>query len=89
MIKSCNMVILVSLFLTFIMAQNNDELKTYGFINISTDHMDRYDNFDDYFNTKLKVFENSKYCFFNNDDKILRERIIKNKSNKESLSFGI
>ena len=58
-----------------------------AFINISTDHMDRYDNFDDYFNTKLKVFENSKYCFFNNDDKILKERIKKNKSNQ--LSFSI
>ena len=57
-----------------------------AFINISTDHMDRYDNFDDYFNTKLKVFENSKHCFFNNDDKILRERMIKSKSNKESFS---
>ena len=46
-----------------------------AFINISIDHMDRYESFNDYFNTKLKIFENSKYCFFNNEDKILKERI--------------
>ena len=46
-----------------------------AFINISNDHLDRYESFNDYFNTKLKIFENSKYCFFNNEDKILKEKI--------------
>ena len=30
-----------------------------AFINISNDHLDRYESFNDYFNTKLKIFENS------------------------------
>ena len=57
-----------------------------AFINISNDHLDRYESFDDYFNTKLKIFENSKYCFFNNEDKILKEKIKNDNIDKEPFS---
>ena len=57
-----------------------------AFINISNDHLDRYESFNDYFNTKLKIFENSKYCFFNNEDKILKEKIKNDNIDKEPFS---
>jgi|TARA_X000000368_G_scaffold221558_1_gene174883 UDP-N-acetylmuramoylalanine--D-glutamate ligase len=62
------------------------EKEISAFINISIDHMDRYESFDDYFNAKLKIFENSKYCLFNDEDKILKERIEHDKFDKESFS---
>ena len=34
-------------------------------LNISVDHMDRYNSFEEYFETKLNIFNNSKHCFFN------------------------
>jgi len=56
-------------------------------LNISLDHIDRYDSFEDYFETKTKIFENAKYCLFNYDDNFLNERIISN--NKNIIPFSI
>ena len=42
-------------------------------LNISLDHVDRYDSFEDYFETKIKIFENAKYCLFNYDDNFLND----------------
>ena len=44
-------------------------------LNISNDHLDCYQNFEDYLETKLKVFNNSKICFYNFDNAILSNRI--------------
>ena len=56
-------------------------------LNISLDHMDRYDSFEDYFETKIKIFENAKYCLFNYDDNLLNERIKSN--DKNIIPFSI
>ena len=45
-------------------------------LNLSVDHMDRYNSIEQYFETKLKIFDNAKYCFFNYDDKFLNKRIV-------------
>ena len=45
-------------------------------LNISVDHMDRYNSIEEYFETKLKIFHNSKYCLFNYDDKFLNKKIV-------------
>jgi len=56
-------------------------------LNISLDHMDRYNSFEDYFKTKIKIFENAKYCLFNYDDNFLNERIKSN--DKNIIPFSI
>jgi len=56
-------------------------------LNISLDHMDRYNSFEDYFGTKIKIFENAKYCLFNYDDNFLNERIKSN--DKNIIPFSI
>ncbi len=56
-------------------------------LNISLDHIDRYDSFEDYFETKIKIFENAKYCLFNYDDNFLNERIKSN--DKNIIPFSI
>lgn len=37
-------------------------------LNITPDHMDRYDSLEDYQNAKLKIYENAKYLFANVKD---------------------
>ena len=44
-------------------------------LNISVDHMDRYNSIEEYFETKLNIFNNSKHCFFNYDDKFLKKKV--------------
>ena len=56
-------------------------------LNISLDHMDRYNSFEDYFETMIKIFENAKYCLFNYDDNFLNERIKSN--DKNIIPFSI
>ena len=51
-------------------------------LNISKDHLDRYDNYEDYIQTKLniiKLLDESNYLIYNQEDKVLREKIQKNK----------
>ena len=43
--------------------------------------MDRYDSFEKYFETKINIFDNAKYCLFNHDDKFLNERFKSNDKN--------
>ena len=45
-------------------------------LNISNDHLDCYEDFEDYLDTKLKVFNNSKICFYNFDNNILSKKIV-------------
>lgn len=58
------------------------------FLNISIDHLDRYISFDEYFNTKLKIFENAKHCLFNYDDNLLKDRISNDKLNLFPFSIS-
>lgn len=39
-------------------------------LNISPDHMDRYDRFEDYVQAKLKVYQNAQNAVINMDDKL-------------------
>ena len=51
-------------------------------LNISKDHLDRYNNFEDYIQTKLKIIkllDESNYLIYNKEDKVLREKIPQNK----------
>ena len=59
-------------------------------LNISVDHMDRYDSFEEYLDTKMKIFHNSNYCIYNFDDNIIKERfdIQKQKGIPFSLKKG-
>ena len=38
------------------------EFLSSAILNISSDHVDRYDSFEEYGQTKLKIFEHSKHC---------------------------
>ncbi len=37
-------------------------------LNISADHMDRYDHLDDYLQAKMKIYANAKECIINDDE---------------------
>lgn len=57
--------------------ENIKKFKPYiaAFLNIAPDHMDRYKCFDDYFNAKLRIFENmakDDVAVLNYDDALLR-----------------
>lgn len=45
------------------------ELVAAAFLNLSEDHMDRYQGMDDYRQAKLRIFNNAKSCIVNADDK--------------------
>ena len=58
-------------------------------LNISRDHLDRYNSFEKYINTKLNIIKAVKpngFITFNNDDYILKEKII-NKNNMIPFSY--
>ncbi|CAM2780625.1 UDP-N-acetylmuramoyl-L-alanine--D-glutamate ligase [Vibrio neptunius] len=43
-------------------------LKAAAFLNLSEDHMDRYDGMEDYRQAKLRIFDNAQACIVNADD---------------------
>ena len=54
--------------------------KTYAFkpqiaciLNISKDHLDRYDSYENYYKTKFKIYNNNK-LFYNIEDEILKHK---------------
>ncbi|MGB0892905.1 MAG: UDP-N-acetylmuramoyl-L-alanine--D-glutamate ligase [Parashewanella sp.] len=53
-------------------------------LNISADHMDRYDNLDAYRQTKLSLYQQSKLCVVNREDELTLPIEARN-----SISFGI
>ena len=58
-------------------------------LNISRDHLDRYNSFEKYINTKLNIIKAVKpdgFIIFNNDDYLLKEKII-NKNNMIPFSY--
>jgi UDP-N-acetylmuramoylalanine--D-glutamate ligase len=56
-------------------------------LNISVDHMDRYDSFKKYLDTKMKIFENSNFCIYNFDDDQIKERFLS--LNEKSFAFSL
>jgi len=57
-------------------------------LNLSEDHMDRYDSFTDYFSAKQKIFENSKNIIVNLDDAQTVELTKKLNINKVTFSLN-
>lgn len=37
-------------------------------LNVTPDHMDRYESFSEYSRAKLRIYQHSKLCLYNNDD---------------------
>lgn len=48
---------------------SNLALKAAAFLNLSEDHMDRYDGMEDYRQAKLRIFEHAETIIVNRDDK--------------------
>lgn len=44
------------------------QTKVSSVLNVTQDHMDRYDSFSEYSRTKLGIYEHSQLCLYNNDD---------------------
>jgi len=63
---------------------NNAKIDVGIILNISDDHMDRYDSFEQYFQAKAKLFDVSNINIINRDDEKLNT--LKHKAN---FSFGI
>lgn len=55
-------------------------------LNVSEDHMDRYDSMQAYLQAKQRIFSNCQRCVINRDD-VLTVPVIKN--NAEKTSFGL
>ncbi len=47
-------------------------------LNLAPDHMDRYENLEDYYNTKLAIYNYSFYKIINNLDNYIKSKIIDN-----------
>ena len=63
---------------------DNAKIDVGVILNISDDHMDRYDSFINYFQAKAKLFNLAETKIFNRDDESLFPL-----KNKATLSFGI
>ncbi len=48
-------------------------------LNISEDHLDRYDDLQDYCETKKKIFKNAKYCVSNQNDELTWNNVVDNR----------
>lgn len=55
-------------------------------LNISEDHMDRYQVPNDYVDAKLRIFNGSKNCIVNRDDRYIRSL---SGENSQAVSFGM
>jgi len=56
-------------------------------LNVSADHLDRYDGLDDYAEVKRRIYKNARHVVFNADDKLTQPA---NMANYEtSSSFGL
>jgi UDP-N-acetylmuramoylalanine--D-glutamate ligase len=45
-------------------------------LNISEDHMDRYENYGDYIASKHQVYNGAKHCIYNNDDRETKPKTV-------------
>lgn len=55
-------------------------------LNISEDHMDRYDSMQAYVAAKHRIYANSRHCVFNRDD---HQTVPENRANTSCTSFGM
>ncbi len=62
------------------------KLTAAAFLNLSEDHMDRYDGMDDYRQAKLRIFQHADSCVVNADDKATYPDQISGKLVEFSLS---
>ncbi len=53
-------------------------------LNVSEDHLDRYDSYQDYAQTKQRIYQQSKQALFNRDDPLTRPE----NNRQAQLSFG-
>ncbi len=60
------------------------KLKAAAFLNLSEDHMDRYQGMADYRQAKLRIFDHADICIVNRDDK----ETYPDEKNKTIKSFG-
>ena len=67
--------------------ETTSHLKAYAsvILNLSEDHMDRYDSFLDYCNAKQKILNDSKYTIINLDDKL----VSKLSKTENSVTFSL
>lgn len=67
--------------------ETTSHLKAYAsvILNLSEDHMDRYDSFLDYCNAKQRILNDSKYTIINLDDKLAS----KLSHAKDSITFSL
>ncbi|MDB1122996.1 UDP-N-acetylmuramoyl-L-alanine--D-glutamate ligase [Vibrio algarum] len=66
---------------------SNLNLIAAAFLNLSEDHMDRYDGMASYRDAKLRIFANAKYLVVNKDDRDTYPDNIG--SNQSLISFGL
>ena len=59
-------------------------LETAAVLNISEDHMDRYDSIEEYAEAKYRIFNHANKIILNRDDDYLKSKI-----DEDSLTFGI
>lgn len=55
-------------------------------LNISKDHLSRYNNFKNYYETKFKIFNNNPFSIYNGDDKILNSHF---KQDSKKIAYSI
>jgi UDP-N-acetylmuramoylalanine--D-glutamate ligase len=58
-------------------------LDSAAILNISEDHMDRYDSIEEYAKAKYRIFNHAKKCILNRDDAYLKSKI-----KNDSITFG-
>ena len=63
------------------------KLKAAVVLNVTPDHMDRYDNMNEYLSAKLKIFDHADSVVLNKDDPLLSECGVP--ENAQQLSYGL
>ena len=58
-------------------------LDSAAILNISEDHMDRYDSIEEYAKAKCRIFNHAKKCILNRDDAYLKSKV-----KDDSITFG-
>jgi UDP-N-acetylmuramoylalanine--D-glutamate ligase len=58
-------------------------LDSAAILNISEDHMDRYDSIEEYAKAKYRIFNHAKKCILNRDDAYLKSKV-----KNDSITFG-
>ncbi|WP_019615032.1 UDP-N-acetylmuramoyl-L-alanine--D-glutamate ligase [Psychromonas ossibalaenae] len=53
-------------------------------LNVSEDHLDRYESYQDYTQAKHRIYQQSRNCLFNRDDLLTLPKVV----NKAQVSFG-